>query len=167
MLGGKLMSQTKTETEMFCWQCEQTSQGKGCSIYGVCGKSPEVARLQDLLVYTLKGFSQVVLEARKVGIKDEKTDLFIAESMFATLTNVNFDPDSIIRYLNWAVEARESLKKKIAGTGGKTDFGPAANLSLEKSKEGMVKQAKQFGIQADSADNPRLERDALALNLRN
>ena len=150
------MSQTKTETEMFCWQCEQTAQGTGCSTFGVCGKAPEVAKLQDLLVYTLKGLSQVVLEARKVGIKDEKTDLFIAESIFATLTNVNFDPDSIIYYLNWTIDARESLKKKVAAAGGRTDFGPAANLALEKSKEGMMKQAKQFGIQADSADNPDL-----------
>jgi hydroxylamine reductase len=147
------MSQTKTETQMFCWQCEQTAQGTGCSTFGVCGKSPEVAKLQDLLVYTLKGLSQVVLEARKVGIKDEKTDLFIAESMFATLTNVNFDPESIIRYLNWTIEAREAIKKKVAAAGGKTDFGPATNLALEKSIEGLTKQAKQFGIQADSTEN--------------
>ena len=150
------MSQTKTETEMFCWQCEQTSQGTGCSTFGVCGKSPEVAKLQDLLIYSLRGFSQVVLEARKLGMKDEKTDLFIAEAAFATLTNVNFDPDSIIHYLNWTVEARESLKKKVAAAGGKTDFGSAANLALEKTIEGMVMQAKPFGIQADSTDNADL-----------
>ena len=150
------MSQTKTETEMFCWQCEQTAQGTGCSTFGVCGKSPQVAKLQDLLIYTLRGLSQVVLEARKQGIKDEKTDLFIAEAAFATLTNVNFDPDSITRYLNWTVEARETLKKKVAAAGGKTDFGAAANLALEKSIDGMVKQAKPFGIQADSTGNADL-----------
>jgi hydroxylamine reductase len=149
------MSQTKTETEMFCWQCEQTAQGTGCSTFGVCGKSPEVANLQDLLIYALRGLSQVVLEARKVGVKDEKTDLFIAEAAFVTLTNVSFDPDSITRYLNWTVEARETLKKKVATAGGKTDFGPVANLTLEKSVDGMVKQAKPFGIQADT-DNSDL-----------
>jgi len=150
------MSQTKNETEMFCWQCEQTAHGTGCSTYGVCGKSPEVACLQDLLVYALKGLSQVVLEAHKVGIEEEKTDLFIAESMYATLTNVNFDPESIMQYLHRTIIARESLKKKIAAAGDKTDFGSAASLILEKSKERILKQAKQFGIQVDSAGNPDL-----------
>ncbi len=142
------MSQAKTE--MFCWQCEQTARGTGCSTFGVCGKSPEVATLQDLLVYTLRGFSQVVLEARRVGIKDEEADIFIAEAMFATLTNVNFDPDGITRYLNWAAEAREALKQKVKAAGGSTDLGPAANLRLEKTRDGMVAQGKRFGIQADA-----------------
>src|SRR5512138_1977006 len=101
------MSQTKTETEMFCWQCEQTALGKGCSTFGVCGKSPEVAKLQDLLVYALRGLSQVILEARKLGMKDPKTDLFVSEAAFATLTNVNFDPEGIVHYLNWTIEARD------------------------------------------------------------
>jgi hydroxylamine reductase len=148
------MSQTKTE--MFCWQCEQTAKGEGCSTFGVCGKAPEIANLQDLLIYALKGLSQVVLEARKLGIKDEKTDLFIAQAAFATLTNVNFDPDSIVHYLQWTMEARESLKKKVTAAGGKTEFGPAANLELEKSMTDMVRQGKQYGIQADSGGNPDL-----------
>ena len=150
------MSQTKTETQMFCWQCEQTAQGTGCSSFGVCGKSPEVAKLQDLLIYTLRGLSQVVLEARKLGMKDEKTDLFISEATFATLTNVNFDPESLVRYLNWAIEAREALKEKVAAAGGKTDLGPAANLVLETTTEGKIQQGRQFGIQADSPLNADL-----------
>ena len=144
------MSQTKPETQMFCWQCEQTAQGTGCSTFGVCGKSPEVAKLQDLLIYTLRGLSQVVLEARKLGVKGEAVDLFISEAAFATLTNVNFDPDGIIRYLNWAVEAREALKKKVKAAGGNTDLGFAASLVLEKTKDGMVQQGKRLGIQADA-----------------
>ncbi len=147
------MSQIKPETEMFCWQCEQTAQGTGCSTFGVCGKPPEVAKLQDLLIYSLRGLSQVVLEARKVGVKDEKTDLLISEALFATLTNVNFDTDSIAHYLMWTVEAREALKKKVAAAGGKTDWTSAANLTLEKSLDDMIKQGKQYGIMADSTAN--------------
>ena len=150
------MSQTKTETEMFCWQCEQTAGGKGCSTFGVCGKTPEVAKLQDLLIYALRGLSQVALEARKLGIKDFNTDLFISEAAFATLTNVNFDPDSVAHYLNWTVEAREALKKKVAASGGITDWAGPANLALEKSIEGMAKQGKQYGITADSTLDPDL-----------
>lgn len=143
---------SKSETEMFCWQCEQTAQGAGCTTFGVCGKTPEVAKLQDLLIYALRGLSQVVLEARKVGVKDEKTDLFINEALFATLTNVNFDPDSIAHYLQWTVEAREALKKKAAAAGGKTSWSGAANLALEKTSDGIMKQGKQVGILAFSQD---------------
>ncbi len=150
------MSQTKTETEMFCWQCEQTAGGKGCSTFGVCGKSPEVAKMQDLLIYALRGLSEVVLEARKVGVKDPATDVFISEALFATLTNVNFDPDSIAHYLTWTVEARETLKKKVNAARGKTEWAGAANLALEKSIEGMQKQGKQYGIMADSTLDPDL-----------
>ena len=141
---------------MFCYQCEQTSKGEGCTTFGVCGKSPEVATLQDLLIYTLRGVSQIALEGRKVGVKDEKTDLFISEAAFATLTNVNFDPESIIKYLNKTIELRESLRKKVKAAGGKTDLPGAANLVLEKTKEGLVQQGKQFGIQSDSPQNPDL-----------
>ncbi len=150
--GERIMSETKTE--MFCWQCEQTNQGKGCSTFGVCGKTPDVAKLQDLLIYALRGLSRVVLEARKVGVKDEKADIFICEATFATLTNVNFDPDSLANYLRWTIEARENLKKKLADAGGPTDFGPSANLALEKSVESMVNQGNQYGIMADSKLNP-------------
>ena len=142
---------------MFCFQCEQTAKGTGCTTFGVCGKSPEVATLQDLLIYTLRGISQIALEGRKVGVKDEKTDLFISEALFATLTNVNFNPDSLIIYINKAAELRESLKTKVKAAGGKTDFHGAANLVLEKTKECMLKQGKQVGIKSDSADNPDLQ----------
>ena len=142
---------------MFCFQCEQTAKGQGCTTFGVCGKSPEVATLQDLLIYTLRGTSQIAVEGRKVGVKDEKTDVFISEAAFATLTNVNFDPDNIIAYINKAVELRESLKAKVKAAGGKVDFHGAADLVLEKTKEGMLKQGKQVGIKSDSADNPDLQ----------
>ena len=61
---------------MFCYQCEQTSKGQGCTIVGVCGKTPEVAALQDLLVYMLRGLSQLTIEAGEVGIKDEEISVF-------------------------------------------------------------------------------------------
>jgi len=137
---------------MFCWQCEQTAQGKGCQTFGVCGKSPEVATLQDLLIYTLRGLSQVALEARKLGISDSNVDLFICEAAFATLTNVNFDPESITRYINWAIEARERLKQQVRKAGGNTDF-PAANLSPASTLEGKLAQGRQYGIQTSPAPN--------------
>ncbi|HTY75582.1 MAG TPA: hydroxylamine reductase [Candidatus Nanoarchaeia archaeon] len=141
---------------MFCWQCEQTAGGKGCSTFGVCGKSPEVANLIDLLVYALRGFSQVVLEARNVGVNDKKNDEFVCEALFATLTNVNFDPESLARFIKWTVEAREDLKNKVKTAGGKTEWSGPANLVLEKSISEMSQQGKQYGIMADSSVNPDL-----------
>ncbi|MGF3522578.1 MAG: hydroxylamine reductase, partial [Candidatus Bathyarchaeia archaeon] len=143
---------------MFCWQCEQTAKGTGCTSFGVCGKSPDVANLQDLLIYLLRGLSQVAVEGRKVGVKDEKIDVFIAEATFATLTNVNFDPEDLAkRYIQKTVELRETLKAKVKAAGGKVAFGPAADLIPEKTIDGMVKQGKKVGVKADSPDNPDLQ----------
>ena len=81
---------------MFCYQCEQTMQSKGCTKGGVCGKQPEVAALQDLLVYALKGLSQYAVKARENGIVDNEVNSFTVKALFSTLTNVDFD---LNRYL--------------------------------------------------------------------
>jgi hydroxylamine reductase len=78
---------------MFCYQCEQTAKGTGCTVQGVCGKLPDVAALQDLLIYSLMGLSQVAIEGRKVGISDNDVNVFTVKAAFSTLTNVDFDPD--------------------------------------------------------------------------
>jgi hydroxylamine reductase len=142
---------------MFCYQCEQTAKGQGCTIVGVCGKTPEVSALQDLLVYALRGLSQVAIEAEKIGVKDEQTSVFACEALFATLTNVNFDPDSLISYIKKTVELRDELKKKLqaAGTSVAAGSGPA-NLVLEKTKEGLIAQGKRHGIKSDPAVNEDL-----------
>ncbi len=77
---------------MMCYQCEQTAQQKGCTAYGVCGKSPEVAALQDLLVYAIKDVARYAHRARQFGAADNEIDVFVIKSLFSTLTNVNFDP---------------------------------------------------------------------------
>ena len=80
---------------MFCYQCQETAGGKGCTIRGVCGKTEEVARLQDLLIYTLKGISEIVVKG-KLDIKNlGKTNYEMLNSLFMTITNANFDDGSI------------------------------------------------------------------------
>ena len=81
---------------MFCYQCEQTAKGTGCTQVGVCGKQPEVAALQDLLIYALRGLSLVAVEGRKVGLSDRAVNVFTCEATFSTLTNVDFDPERLI-----------------------------------------------------------------------
>jgi hydroxylamine reductase len=116
-----------------------------------------VATLQDLLVYTLKGLSQVTIEARKAGVDTEEVDVFTCEALFATLTNVNFDPDNIITYIEKTVALREGQRKKVQAAGGhiEADSGPA-NLILEKTKEDLIAQGKLVGIKSDPTADPDL-----------
>jgi hydroxylamine reductase len=143
--------------QMFCYQCEQTAKGQGCTIVGVCGKTPDVAALQDLLIYMLRGVSQLVMEAEKVGVKEEQVGVFTCEALFATLTNVNFDADSFVEYIKKAAELREQLKTKIRATGAEVavNEGPAT-LILGRTKEDLVEQGKLVGIKSDPEENPDL-----------
>jgi hydroxylamine reductase len=136
---------------MFCYQCEQTAKGTGCTKIGVCGKQPDVAALQDLLIYSLKGLSLVAVEGRKAGVNDREVNGFTAEAAFSTLTNVDFDQDRFLPLINRCVELRESLKGKVKAAGGKTDFpdGPAS-FKPESTLQGMVKQGEAVGIKSDT-----------------
>ncbi len=145
---------------MFCFQCEQTAKGEGCTKIGVCGKQPEVAALQDLLVYAVKGLSQVALEGRNVGIKDTVIDHFSCEAIFSTLTNVDFDPDRFVELIHKTVSLRDDLKAKISAAGGKSDFpdGPAG-FTPEATREGLVAQGEKVGVKSD----PDIDPDILSL----
>jgi hydroxylamine reductase len=145
---------------MFCYQCEQTAKGEGCTKIGVCGKPHDVASLQDLLVHALKGLSLFAVEGRKVGVKDRDVNVFTAEAAFSTLTNVNFDPARFETLINRCVELRENLKQKVRAAGGKTDFaeGPAT-LKPASSLDELVKQGEAVGLKSDTSIDP----DILAL----
>ena len=100
------------EYPMFCYQCEQTSGGKGCTKMGVCGKTPEVANLQDLLIFQLKGISCYANELIKKGENvDKSTIAFIEDCLFTTLTNVNFDADNHVKLLRESQKIKDDLKK--------------------------------------------------------
>jgi hydroxylamine reductase len=115
---------------------------------GVCGKTPEVANLQDLLVYRLRELSQHALQARKAGWNDEKVGAFTAEALFATLTNVNFDPEAIVAYIRKTAELHEQLHKQVNVT--------VPHVPLESTIEGLVAQGKQHGINSDPTMDPDL-----------
>jgi hydroxylamine reductase len=140
---------------MFCFQCEQTAKGEGCTKVGVCGKTHEVASLQDLLIYAVKGLSLYAVEGRKVSVIDDKIDHFTCEAIFSTLTNVDFDPDRFVGLITKCVNYRNELKTKVEKAGGKTDFSndtalftPASNLS------DLVSQGEKIGIKSDKNVNP-------------
>jgi hydroxylamine reductase len=140
---------------MFCYQCEQTAKGEGCTASGVCGKQPDVAALQDLLLYAVKGLSQVAVEAGKVGVRDAAIDRFACEATFSTLTNVDFDAARFVDLIRQAVAHRDSLKTKVAAAGGSKNFidGPATYVPAGTTAE-LVTQGEKVGIKSKSDVNP-------------
>jgi len=140
---------------MFCYQCEQTAKGTGCTVQGVCGKPPEVAALQDLLLYNLMGLAQVAVEGRKVGVSDKDVNAFTVKAAFSTLTNVDFDPARFVELINGAVKKRETLKGKVKSAGGRTDWpeGPAM-FHPEPALVDLVKQGEGVGLKSYPGDNP-------------
>ena len=103
---------------MFCYQCQETAGCKGCTVIGVCGKDEDVAKAQDLLIYVTKGLAIVSNEGRKVGVIDSNVDKYITENLFTTITNANFDRDSILDRVKETLKLREELKAKVVKAGG-------------------------------------------------
>jgi hydroxylamine reductase len=145
---------------MFCYQCEQTAKGEGCTKVGVCGKESDVAGLQDLLIYALKGLSLYAVEGRKVGVVDPEVNDFTCKAIFSTLTNVNFDPNRFVQLIQRCVALRENLKEKVKAAKGKVDFqeGPAT-FKPATSLEELLKQGEAVGIKSD----PTIDPDILSL----
>lgn len=133
--------------KMFCYQCEQTAMGKGCTVMGVCGKDMQVAALQDVLIHLVKGISTYAALARKEDIKDKEIDLFTIEALFTTVTNVNFDPEAIKQMIDKAVLMRKKARELCEKAGIKLDGinGPATWQAKETIEE-LTEQAKELSI---------------------
>ncbi|MDA8240254.1 MAG: hydroxylamine reductase [Nitrospiraceae bacterium] len=128
---------------MFCYQCEQAAHCKACTKIGVCGKNEEVAALQDLLIYSLKGLSLYAAERRNVGVNDHDANVFTAKALFSTLTNVDFDPDRFVNLITRSVSLRDGLRAKVSAAGGRTDFADrSASFSPTAGLADLVKQGK-------------------------
>jgi hydroxylamine reductase len=136
---------------MFCYQCEQTGKGKGCEVIGVCGKDETTASLQDLLVEATKGISMYAHRAAQLGARDDAIDAATIENLFATVTNVDFDPKRLQKHLNEAVGHRERAKaiyeaacsksgKSPEKLNGCTTWQPAADIA------GLAAQGKEVSI---------------------
>ncbi len=142
---------------MFCNQCEQTAKGTGCTKIGVCGKSGDVAALQDLLTYAVQGLSLVAVAGRKVGLIDNDINRFSLEAIFACLTNVDFDPLRFQSWINKTVELREAFKEKVTAAGGSVDFAaPAASFTPAGTLEGLIAQGEELDFMNKLDDNEDL-----------
>ena len=126
---------------MFCYQCQETAKNTGCQIRGVCGKSEEVAKLQDLLIYTLKGISQIIVKGNII-VKDlGSINYEVLNSLFMTITNANFDEMALEKQINKMLRVRDELREKT----GLKDLHDAAYFMVTY-KEEMLNKASSVGV---------------------
>ena len=104
---------------MFCFQCQETAKGTGCTISGVCGKTEKVANMQDLLMYVIKGISIYSTKAREIGIENDVTNKFIFDGLFMTITNANFDQERFVVKIREGLKLRDEMKNALINAGGK------------------------------------------------
>lgn len=136
------------ENSMFCYQCEQTFGGKGCTKSGVCGKTPEIANLQDLLIYQLKGISCYVKPLIEQGKTIDKDIVkFVENGLFTTLTNVNFDAEFHVKMLKESQKIKEDLRNEAPVS----EYPRAATYNLSDTKEEMLRDSVEAGIMYDES----------------
>ena len=153
---------------MFCFQCQETAGCKGCTVRGVCGKTEDVAKIQDLLIFVTKGLATVANEGRKVGIVDKKVNRMIIDNLFITITNANFDFKAIEKRVKDTLVAREELKERVQANGGNpigSDFKGCATWTATTSEE-MMEKASQVGVLATENEDIRSLRELIMYGLK-
>ncbi|MBD3322049.1 MAG: hydroxylamine reductase [Chitinivibrionales bacterium] len=126
---------------MFCYQCEQTAKGTGCNVSGVCGKKPEVAALQDIILHQLYALGYCAHQKRQQGKKDDEIDRFVVEALFSTVTNVNFDFERLKQIIRNADELKGKAEKDLRGPVPKSvAFFPA------QTDDELIAQGTELGI---------------------
>ena len=153
---------------MFCFQCQETAGCKGCTVRGVCGKTEDVAKIQDLLIFVTKGLATVANEGRKVGIIDKKVNRMIIDNLFITITNANFDFKAIEKRVKDTLVAREELKERVQDKGGNpigSDFKGCATWTATTSEE-MMEKASQVGVLATENEDIRSLRELIMYGLK-
>jgi hydroxylamine reductase len=137
---------------MFCNQCEQTAHGQGCTTVGVCGKTEDVAALQDLLVNAVRGLAVVARDAESRGVDVSAEGAFTADMLFTTLTNVDFDPNTVAGHVDATIAMREALKGKVRAAGGSGEYAdPLASLTASGSVADKTAQGMDLGSPWDTS----------------
>ncbi|AIQ55313.1 hydroxylamine reductase [Paenibacillus sp. FSL R7-0331] len=152
---------------MFCFQCQEAAKGTGCTIQGVCGKTSEVANLQDLLIYTLKGISIFARKGRELGMTDSVTDKFIIESLFATITNANFVPEAFTSRVRTGLQLRDQWSSRLKQAGAAAEFADhdAAVWNAETDEE-LIAKSETVGVLATENEDVRSLRELLTYGLK-
>jgi hydroxylamine reductase len=157
---------------MFCYQCQETAKNEGCTVKGMCGKPGETADLQDLLIYALRGFAVYAEKAKELGISGKEDGLFVAQSLFATITNANFDNDRIIDLIKEDLNRRDTLKEKFLAAykekNGR-DFDEAVHHSatwFSDNEADFHDKAKSVGVLATENEDVRSLRELLVIGVK-
>ena len=137
---------------MFCYQCEQAAKGTGCNAFGVCGKDPDTAALQDLLVYAVQGIAQYAHRARELGERTREADRFVIEALFTTVTNVNFDPARLETILRRAAMVRDITRQRYEDACARAGRSPvrlsgSATWMPAPTLDGLIRQGEAVGIE--------------------
>ncbi|HZJ76683.1 MAG TPA: hydroxylamine reductase [Oscillospiraceae bacterium] len=146
---------------MFCYQCQETARNTGCTIKGVCGKNKEVANLQDLLIYTLKGIADIVIKGNIDIKKHDEINFNVLSGLFTTITNANFDDNSIENQIRGLLAKRDELRKSVSVG----DLHDAATFTVD-SKESMLKKAASVGVLATKDEDTRSLREMIIYGLK-
>ena len=161
------------ENKMFCYQCEETVNNKGCTIEGICGKNDVVANLQDLLIYLLKGISFYGVKARNLKVGNYEADLFVAKALFSTITNVNFDSHKISLLIKKAFQIRDKIKATFLGAykaknAGKefTEGLPDAATWYSDDIGDFVKKGSNVGVLSEKNEDIRSLKELLIYGLK-
>ncbi|MDQ0196242.1 hydroxylamine reductase [Paenibacillus wynnii] len=154
-------------SSMFCYQCQEAAKGTGCTIQGVCGKTSDVANLQDLLLYTLKGISVFAVKGRELGLRNAASEKFIIESMFATITNANFDRDGFIARVREGVALRDQWKNQLSGMEVTIPLSNHdAALWVPGTEEEVDEKAATVGVLSTANEDIRSLRELLTYGLK-
>jgi len=130
---------------MFCYQCQETAGGKACTLRGVCGKTSDLANLQDLLMYVVKGISVANVKARELGVNKAETDKFVLNGLFMTITNANWDKARFLNEVRAGLKLRDEIVAAVKAAGG----------NIESNYEGLTWNGStdaELELKAESGD---------------
>ena len=146
---------------MFCYQCQETAKGTGCTVRGVCGKNEEVAKLQDLLIYVLKGISEVIVKG-KIDISNlDNANYEVLSGLFMTITNANFDDDSLENQIMKLIAIRDELRRSVPSE----ELHDASTFTVD-SRNSMLEKASSVGILATENEDIRSLREMIIYGLK-
>lgn len=152
------------EEKMFCYQCQETARCQGCTVVGVCGKKPEVAAMQDLLVYVTKGLSAVAMALRQAGKQvDKKINHRVTMNLFITITNANFDQDAIVLAIKDTLQQKEALLKELSAE-EEQKLPEAAKWNGNENE--FAEKAAGVGVLATKQEDVRSLRELIVYGLK-
>ncbi|MHC1691342.1 MAG: hydroxylamine reductase [Bacteroidales bacterium] len=152
---------------MFCFQCQETSRNTGCTVKGVCGKTADVANLQDLLVFICKGISHYSVPLRAMGVENNEVNKFITDSLFMTITNANFDRERFVKRIGKAIDLRDSMRALFVSKGGKIeDIKYEGAFWSSKNVEEMESKALEVGVLSTENEDIRSLRELTVYGLK-